>query len=124
MTGKRGRSPFPILLAVACIAAQASAAAAAAEWRGADLGSATGGSHAWNGTTLTVTGGGEGLDVKPKDDKGRIKQASPAADRCRFVFVERAAGEEEPRYVTTPRFLEVFRLERLEDLPKPTEPPT
>ncbi|MFM9196273.1 MAG: hypothetical protein ACKOWG_11130 [Planctomycetia bacterium] len=78
---------------MACIAAQASAAAAAAEWRGADLGSAKGGSHAWNGTTLTVTGGGEGLDVKPKDDKGRIKQASPAADRCRFVFVERAAGD-------------------------------
>lgn len=40
-----------------------------------------------------------------------------------LLALERVAGDEEPRYVTTPRFLEVFRLERLEDLPKPTEPP-
>jgi segregation and condensation protein B len=37
-------------------------------------------------------------------------------------LVPGAAGEE-PAYRTTPRFLEVFRLASLDDLPEPTEPP-
>jgi len=32
-------------------------------------------------------------------------------------------GEGEPSYRTTPKFLEVFKLESLADLPEPTEPP-
>jgi len=63
--------------------------------------------------------------------RGRLVElgcdARPAALRTLvrrgLLALERAAGEDEPRYVTTPRFLEVFRLERLEDLPKPSEPP-
>jgi segregation and condensation protein B len=31
--------------------------------------------------------------------------------------------EGEPSYVTTPKFLEIFKLETLADLPEPTEPP-
>jgi segregation and condensation protein B len=34
-----------------------------------------------------------------------------------------AEGDEPPTYHTTAKFLEVFRLERLEDLPDPTAPP-
>jgi segregation and condensation protein B len=34
-----------------------------------------------------------------------------------------AAGEGEATYHTTPRFLEVFGLQSLDDLPDPSEPP-
>jgi len=33
------------------------------------------------------------------------------------------AGTNEPSYRTTRKFLEVFRLESIDDLPEPTEPP-
>ena len=35
-----------------------------------------------------------------------------------------AEGDDPPTYHTTAKFLEVFRLERIEDLPDPTGPPT
>jgi segregation and condensation protein B len=63
--------------------------------------------------------------------RGRLVElgcdARPAALRALvrrgLLALDRSTADEEPRYVTTPRFLEVFRLERIEDLPKPTEPP-
>jgi segregation and condensation protein B len=63
--------------------------------------------------------------------RGRLVElgcdARPAALRALvrrgLLALDRSTPDEEPRYVTTPRFLEVFRLERIEDLPKPTEPP-
>lgn len=57
-----------------------------------------------------------GCDARPATLRTLVRRG--------LLAVERAAGDEEPRYVTTARFLEVFRLERLADLPKPTEPPT
>jgi segregation and condensation protein B len=56
-----------------------------------------------------------GCDARPATLRTLVRRG--------LLAVERAAGDDEPHYVTTPRFLEVFRLERLEDLPKPTEPP-
>lgn len=89
-----------IALVIVSLFFQGLVEAAPAVWRGADLGAdaAPGGSepasrHTWDGTTLVITGSGAGLDVKPKDDKGRVQRALPAADHCRFVFVERAAGD-------------------------------
>lgn len=87
---------LPLIVFALGLFLQGVVAAAPAEWRGADVGasgSGSAGSHTWDGPTLTITGSGAGLDVKPKDDKGRQQQNLPAADHCQFVFVQRAAGD-------------------------------
>jgi len=65
-----------------CAAASAARAAAAQYlWQDAGVGgSTTAGTHTWDGTTLTVTGAGAGLNVKNKD-------------QVQFCYVNHVAGD-------------------------------
>jgi segregation and condensation protein B len=57
-----------------------------------------------------------GCDARPATLRALVRRG--------LLALEQAAGAEGvPSYVTTPKFLEVFKLESLSDLPAPDEPP-
>jgi len=56
-----------------------------------------------------------GCDARPATLRGLVRRG--------LLAVEPAADGGEPSYVTTPKFLEIFKLDSLADLPAPDEPP-
>lgn len=60
---------------------------------------------------------------KELDELCRQNTAGPLRQllRLKLITVERDAGSKEVSYRTTPRFLELFGLRRLEDLPEPED---
>ena len=57
-----------------------------------------------------------GCDARPATLRALVRRGLLALEQA-------AEGEGGPAYVTTPKFLEVFRLASLADLPPPNEPP-
>jgi chromosome segregation and condensation protein ScpB len=57
-----------------------------------------------------------GCDARPATLRALVRRGLLAVDA-------NAGTEGGPAYVTTPKFLEVFKLESLADLPAPGEPP-
>ena len=53
----------------------------------------------------------------------KVRVVKTAMKKKKVKKEEGDAGTNEPSYRTTRKFLEVFRLESIDDLPEPTEPP-